>query len=54
MGRREGGRHDHGEPFAWDPRAAERRRGVRFVWLGLALIAVGALVLWLASAAAAR
>jgi hypothetical protein len=52
MARQTGGRHGHGAPFAWDPRAVERRRGIRFVWLGLTLIAAGALVLWLASAAA--
>ena len=39
--------HGHGDPFVWDPDAEDRRRGVRYLVIGLVLIAVGVALWWL-------
>lgn len=38
--------HGHGGPVVWDPAGAERRRALRYIALGVALIVLGALLWW--------
>lgn len=39
--------HGHGAPFAWEPDDPRRRKGLRLIVAGIALLVLGALLWWL-------